>query len=147
MAVSADFTVKAADNSGNSNANRGDVSHKGYAYNDVYGFAHVLEDIETAQEYSGDGKIYAFEGRYAGGYALDNNLERAAVPLPGTVAYGNDVKDGVTPTPSEGTFALLDQMMESYKTTSNLRIPKVEFADMKSDADTNKKESQILAYQ
>jgi len=83
---------------------------KGYAYNDEYGFAHVVKNIQTAQKYSGDGKVYNYEGKFGGGYALDNENNRASLPLPDTVAYGNDIKEGHKPNVSKGTFSLLEHV-------------------------------------
>lgn len=94
--------------------------NKGFAYNDVYGFAHVVEDLETAQEYSGDGKVYAFEGRYGGGYAKDTDGHRAALPLPNTRPYGNDEE---APAVSAGTFTLINSQISAKKAQYDL--PKV----------------------
>lgn len=82
----------------------------GYAYVDKYGFSHVVEDYETAAEYAQEGtEVYTYHGKFAGGYALDHNNQRMAVPLPHTVPYGNDL-DGhgqVVPVMEEDKFKLL----------------------------------------
>ena len=84
---------------------------RGYAYTDKYGFAHVVDDYDTAAQYgrnalgptdlwadaSGEfhtiftnpGSVYEYRGPRAGGYAMNENRERLALPLPGAVNYGN----------------------------------------------------------
>lgn len=77
----------------------------GYAYIDQYNFEHVVDTLETAQEYSGDGNVYLYEGEYSEGYAtLDG--ERARLGLPGSVEYGNAPAGG-TPIIPDAIFTLL----------------------------------------
>lgn len=95
----------------------------GYAYNDEYGFAHVVKDYETAIKYSGDGKIYSFEGKFGGGYALDNSGNRASLDLPDTKPYGNDIENNHTPKASKGKVELLKQIaqMDNHSITAQLK--------------------------
>jgi len=123
----------------NNNPSQGISSHskKGYAYNDDYGFAHVVKEYETAIKYSGDGKIYSFEGDYGGGYALDVNDNRARLDLPDTKAYGNDIEEGHTPEKSEGSFVLLDHFSRMQGTGYNVQIPDLGVLDdEKEDKDS-----------
>lgn len=78
---------------------------KGYAYVDEYGFEHVVDTIETAREYSVDGKVYAYEGEFEGGYAIMDG-ERARLGLPGSVDYGNAPAGG-TPIIPDAKFYLI----------------------------------------
>ncbi len=61
----------------------------GYAYVDRYGFPHVVKDLATALNYSGDGKVYEYSGRFGGGYALDEDNSRAMLELPEARMYAN----------------------------------------------------------
>lgn len=66
---------------------------KGYAYIDDYGFEHVVDTIDTAKQYSGNGKVYEVECEYKNGYAqLDG--KRARVCIPGSKEYGNAPTEG-----------------------------------------------------
>jgi len=62
----------------------------GYAYADKYGYGHVVNDLPTAQQYSGNGDVSGYTGAYGGGYALGSDGNRTFLPLSGAVAYGND---------------------------------------------------------
>lgn len=97
--------------------------NEGFAYNDEYGFAHVVKEYQTALKYSGDGNIYSFEGKFGGGYALDSEDNRASLALPDTKPYGNDVREGETPEKSEGSFALLEHLSRMQGVGYNLQIP------------------------
>jgi len=62
----------------------------GYAYVDQYGFPHVVSDYKTAQDYAKKGtSVYQYDGKYGGGYALDNQNYRIPLNLPGAQMYGN----------------------------------------------------------
>lgn len=61
----------------------------GYAYIDRYGFPHVTSDLATALNFSGDGEVYEYEGKFGGGYALDDEDSRAMLDLPGARMYSN----------------------------------------------------------
>lgn len=77
--------------------NRGEI---GYAYVDKYGFSHVVKDYGTAVEYAQEGTdIYTYHGKYAGGYALNLDNQRMAVPLPKTIPYGNETRENGHETP------------------------------------------------
>ncbi len=93
----------------NKGVNNNKKANMGYAYTDKYGFSHVVKDYETAVDNTGNGKVYEFKGRYAGGYAIDKDNNRAGLKLPGAVAYGNDVERGHTPKESKGVFALIQK--------------------------------------
>ncbi len=69
---------------------------QGYAYTDKYNFPHVVNDYQTALDYSGNGDIASYIGPYGGGYALGDGGSRVFIPLPGAVQYGND--DGLRTT-------------------------------------------------
>jgi len=61
----------------------------GYAYIDRYGFSHVTRDLATALNYSGDGNVYEYNGRFGKGYPLDGNDSRAILDLPQVRMYSN----------------------------------------------------------
>lgn len=61
----------------------------GYAYIDRYGFPHVVTDLATALNFSGDGKVYEYEGRFGGGYPLDKEDSRSILDLPQARIYSN----------------------------------------------------------
>jgi len=66
----------------------------GYAYIDKYGFSHVVKSYETALQFAKpDTGIYAYHGKFSGGYAVDGQGTRLVVPLPGAIAYGNGEKN------------------------------------------------------
>ena len=95
------------------NTNTGAIKDtgRGYAYTDKYGFAHVVDDYDTAAKYSRNalgptelwtdasgeshsifsnpGSVYEYRGPHIGGYAINENRERLAIPLPGARNYGN----------------------------------------------------------
>lgn len=63
---------------------------KGFAYVDKYGFSHVLDNFFDALIYSKDGKVYNYEGKLKGGYALDSNGDRMWLAgLDGSKPFGN----------------------------------------------------------
>lgn len=75
---------------------------KGFAYVDKYGFSHVADNFFSALVYSIDGKVYNYEGKQMGGYAVNAEGHRVALlGLDHSVLYGNfrggdvarDVKD------------------------------------------------------
>lgn len=103
-------TVSSSTQSTNYMQNLARNNRDGYAYNDEYGFAHVVKAYDTAVKYSGDGKIYSFNGKFGGGYALDSEGQRASLDLPDTEAYGNDIQNDHVPNASKGTFSLLKEV-------------------------------------
>lgn len=121
-------------------------NNKGFAYNDEYGFAHVVKEYETALKYSGDGKIYSFEGKFGGGYALDSENNRASLPLPNTKPYGNDVRDGEKPEKSEGSFVLLEHLSRMEGVGYNLQIPDLGVLDDKDEKENNYKYEKVSQY-
>lgn len=68
---------------------------KGYAYIDKYGFSHVVEAYETALQFvKPETEIYGYNGDFQGGYAAGpEDGSRMALPIPGSVAYGNEQED------------------------------------------------------
>lgn len=64
----------------------------GYAYADRYGISHVVEDLATALNYSGDGNVYAYNGRFGGGYPLDQESQRALLYLPRAEEFNNFIE-------------------------------------------------------
>ena len=66
-------------------------THHGYAYVDKYGFSHVVQSYETAMRFAKpETEIYGYNGDYELGYAQNPDTgNRLALPLPGSVAYGN----------------------------------------------------------
>ena len=72
----------------------GSKTAPGYAYIDKYGFSHVVKAYDTALQFAKpETGIYAYHGKFSGGYAVNNQDNRLAVPLPGAIAYGNGKKD------------------------------------------------------
>lgn len=72
----------------------GSKTAPGYAYIDKYGFSHVVKAYDTALQFAKpDTGIYAYHGKFSGGYAVNSQDTRLAVPLPGAVAYGNGKKE------------------------------------------------------
>jgi hypothetical protein len=67
---------------------------KGYAYIDKYGFSHVVKAYETALQFvKPETEIYGYNGDFQGGYATDvKDGGRIALPIPGSVAYGNEAE-------------------------------------------------------
>ena len=64
----------------------------GWAYVDKYGYSHVVSDYLTAGKYKKPGtEVYQYNGRYGGGYGLDENNNRLRIPIPGEIPYGNDL--------------------------------------------------------
>ncbi len=61
----------------------------GYAYVDRYGYSHVVYDLATALNYSGNGHVYEYHGRFGGGYPLDLSNQRAILDLPQVRMYAN----------------------------------------------------------
>ena len=61
----------------------------GYAYVDRYGISHVVEDLATALNYSGDGNVYQYKGRFGGGYPLDGEDKRGVLHLPNAENFNN----------------------------------------------------------
>lgn len=78
---------------------------KNYAYVDDYGFEHVVDTIETAKQFSVDGRIYLYEGENDKGFATMNG-ERARLGLPDSVDFGNAPKEG-TPIIPDAVFTLI----------------------------------------
>lgn len=76
---------------------------QGYAYTDKYGFPHVVNDYQTALDYSGNGDIASYQGAYGGGYALGEGGSRVFIPLPGAVQYGNNDGSKTTATTSSAS--------------------------------------------
>lgn len=63
---------------------------KGFAYVDKYGFSHVADNFFSALVYSMDGKVYNYEGKQMGGYAVNAQGHRVALlGLDHSVPYGN----------------------------------------------------------
>lgn len=63
----------------------------GWAYIDKYGFSHVVSDYKTAAEFKKpQTSIYSYNGKFGGGYALDEENNRLRVPIPGEKPYDND---------------------------------------------------------
>ncbi|MDO4720785.1 MAG: hypothetical protein Q4A78_08990 [Peptostreptococcaceae bacterium] len=63
---------------------------KGFAYVDKYGFSGVAENFFTAMVYSMDGKVYNYEGRQMGGYAVNAEGKRVALlGMDHSVLFGN----------------------------------------------------------
>lgn len=66
----------------------------GWAYVDKYGFSHVVSDYKTASQFKMPGTdVYQYNGRYGGGYALDQDQNRMRVALPNEVPFGNDIDE------------------------------------------------------
>lgn len=61
----------------------------GYAYVDRYGFPHVVKDLATALNFSGNGKVYEYDGRFGGGFPRDKEGARAMLELPEARMYSN----------------------------------------------------------
>lgn len=61
----------------------------GYAYIDRYGTPHVATDLASALNYSGNGAVYEYTGRFGAGYALDYQNNRAMINIPGAKLYSN----------------------------------------------------------
>lgn len=63
---------------------------KGFAYVDKYGFSHVSDNFFSALIYSMDGKVYNYEGKQMGGYAVNAKGDRVALlGLDNSILYGN----------------------------------------------------------
>lgn len=88
---------------------------KGFAYVDKYGFSHVADNFFTALVYSMDGKVYNYEGKQMGGYAVSAKGDRIALlGLDNSVPYGNSMnEDTILSTDSKLTqsFAQADRMI------------------------------------
>ena len=77
----------------------------GYAYVDRYGFSHVSTDLASALNFSGDGKVYEYEGRFGGGYPLDKEDSRAILDLPQVRMYSNAQRIAEAKAEEEGNGA------------------------------------------
>ena len=67
----------------------------GYSYVDRYGIPHVTSDLRMAMLYSGDGKVYNYEGAHKGGYARDAQGQRAVFEGVGNQVFANN-RDPIT---------------------------------------------------
>lgn len=66
----------------------------GWAYIDKYGFSHVVSEYKTAMDFKKSGtSIYSYNGKFGGGYALDEENNRLRVPVPGEKPYDNDMNE------------------------------------------------------
>jgi len=106
------------------NGNVNDVYGVGYAYVDKYGFSHVVNDIETALNNSGDGNVQLYTGRYGTGYALSGEGNRFALNMPGVVPYGNERNTvisnmGLTEYYNPNQIAINNRNNAEYKGISN----------------------------
>lgn len=92
---------------------------KGFAYVDKYGYSHVSDNFFTALVYSMDGKVYNYEGKQMGGYAVNAQGERVALlGLDNSVLYGNFKSGDATLRAQLGTNnSLSDQEKQSASLT------------------------------
>lgn len=112
---------------------------KGFAYVDKYGFSHVVDNFFTAMVYSMDGRVYNYEGKHIGGYAVTANGDRIALlGLENSVLYGNFKSGDPSINIPEGALAKRDLSKDPMTATENSqkdfvsydRLPLFDFSKM-----------------
>lgn len=98
---------------------------KGFAYVDKYGFSHVVDNFFSALVYSMDGKVYNYEGKQMGGYAIDAQGRRMALlGLDHSVVYGNfRSTDDTVKTSTDSALAKEKMTPSEYALDSYNRTP------------------------
>lgn len=92
---------------------------KGFAYVDKYGFSHVSENFFTAMVYSMDGKVYNYEGRQMGGYAVNAEGKRVALlGMDNSVLFGNFRSGDPSFVPQGSEMASVQKLDEKTMTAS-----------------------------
>ena len=111
----------------------GTYEGKGFAYIDEHDFEHTVTNFQTARQYSSDGNVYVYDGKFTGGYAVTNEGVRARIGLPGSKEYGNTLKKGeVSPIapgiltslsgqPPEGMIGVLSNGQEIFLPMSQVQ--------------------------